>query len=312
MYLGIIMKENITLQLQTFPASKLEFADTGLKRYRKELIRIGKYIKDAMEFEVTSETLQHWVDTFNRWVGNGNKVPIPAGHNNDPLKNQGWVRDLFVEGDSLYGILELADEKLSKTTDVSISVPYEVVDGKGNKYERMIEHVALCVDPVVSGLGDFVTLSLSLKDKLGDKEMTILEKIAEKLGIKTDKEDLELSLPETDTKEEENIDNFIKVINENRTLKLSGLVKAGIITPAIKDLITEKYVSNESLKVELSREEDEGHFDFLFSVLSNNKPVDLKEVSGPQSLELSNQSKNPTNCVEEDIKRRREKAGLDN
>ena len=142
-------------------------AATGkMPAFRKELIKVGKYVKDSTKqvLDVTKDTLNHWVKTFDAWTKNGNKVPVPNGHTNDATANKGWVKKLEVVGDSLYGVMELLDETLAKTTDISICIEPKVVDGKGNIYESIITHVALTTTPVVPGLAGFETLSLSLDD----------------------------------------------------------------------------------------------------------------------------------------------------
>ena len=106
-------------QLQTMPASclsePLEFETpvrySGMKRFRKEIIRVGKYIQPALgqTITVSLERLNHWVTTFNEWVSKGHRVFVPLGHEqmNDPSKNQGWVTSMAVEGNGLYAIMEL-------------------------------------------------------------------------------------------------------------------------------------------------------------------------------------------------------------
>ena len=307
-------KTNMILQLQTFPACQ-----AGLNRFRKELIKVGHYVKASTDqkFNITKQTLEHWVNEFNRWVTNGNKVPIPPGHDkaNDPTLNQGWVESLFVEGDSLFGILELLNPELAKVTDVSISVPAEVIDGKGNKYVNPIDHVALCVDPVIGGLEGFDKLSLSN----GEQSMELLKKIAKALKLSKDnptEEEVLLALGTAiaPAKKKEDVtvssNPLVKLVGENREIKLSGLLKAGRITPAIKELISEKYVKVEALTLELSSGKDDGAFDFLFNILASNSPVSLSEISGLQTLELANPGQKQPNAMEKVVTAKRKAAGL--
>lgn len=334
---------SMVLQLQTMPAVSMATDKTpaDLVRYRKELIKVGKYTKDKTVFEVTVETLHHWANTFRRWLANGNKVPIPPGHDkiDDPTLNQGWVTNMFVEGDSLFGVMELLDPKLALVTDVSISVPKEVVDGGGKKYTRPIDHVSLCTDPVVGGLQDFEQLSLSLKQK--EKEMTFLKKVAKALGITggTPTEESILLALEDGKPAAVVIDEshpgvigvvsdhptygrgtitvsapVAKLISENRAIKLSGLVKAGLITPAIKDMIAAQYIETKAVALELSRGGGDGGFDMLYEVLSKNTPSNiLDEQTGVQSFELANAGAagdEGMRLQRADINRRRLAAGL--
>jgi len=137
------------------------------RRFRKELIRVGNYVKpDAgLEFSVGPEALDHWAQTFALMLSNGVDVTVPVGHTGDAEANRGYVRDIYREGDSLFGILELVGEDaiaLAGRTDVSIYSPPEYTDGKGNHYVRPITHVALTTSPVVSGLRGFEALAASL------------------------------------------------------------------------------------------------------------------------------------------------------
>lgn len=312
------MKENnYIFSLQTFPAVGVGMSNSGLTQFRKEVIKVGKYIHPATKkaFEVTVDLLNHWVATFNRWVGAGNAVPIPLGHSkvNNPEANAGWVTGLAVENDSLFGIMELSDPKLSLTTDVSLCVDGEVMDGRGNKYTNIITHIALCTDPVIAGLGKFMKLSLSK----GETNMEFLKKIAKALGVKGDEPTEELVLsalaekvkppqekqewPQTDV-----TDPLVKLVSENRSIKLSNLVKAGLITPAVKDVIAAKYVEPKVLALSMEKQADDG-FDVLYDVLKQNHPnALLAEKSGVQSLQLSNQSAKKSENP--DLEQRRESA----
>ena len=137
-----------------------------MRRFVKELIRCGHYVKesDDIRFDVTPQTIRHWVTTCSAYLSAGNKIPVPATHTDDPEANRGWVVDVFAEGESLYGVVDLVGEegiKLAGTCDTSIYSPAEYVDGKGNRYVRPIVHVALCTDPVIPGLGGFVPIQAS-------------------------------------------------------------------------------------------------------------------------------------------------------
>jgi len=137
-----------------------------VRRFRKELIRCGQYVKqsDNLGFTVTPTVLDHWVKTAAAYLSAGNKIPVPVTHTEDPEANRGWVVDVFAEGQSLFATMDLVGEagiKLAGTCDVSIFSPPELVDGHGNKYTRPIVHVALCTDPVIPGLAGFVPIETS-------------------------------------------------------------------------------------------------------------------------------------------------------
>ncbi len=307
--------------------------------FRKEVIRVGHFVKDedGIEFEVTPGLLKHWKTTFDQMKAGGVDVPIPAGHTDDPENNHGFVRDMFVEGNSLYNIMELIGEgsiDLAKRNHVSVYVPPKFVDGKGNVYKRPILHVALTPNPVIPGLGNWeaVAASFSLKGKemnwkevqegLGiEDEMT--DETAGKLiltrfkGLKEKQEELQLAFDELKKVSEKGDENgkppvvkpdpmLVKLSIENRLMKLNGLVEAARITPAVRDKLEEQYASEESLTLTLSRGGD--NFDTLVAALAENNPVELAEKSGPQTMLLSMNTADGKNPVVEDAKRRAEEA----
>lgn len=294
--------QNLTLQLQTKPAETVKLPGKGrqkLTRYKKELIKIGDYIKAStdMTFSVTADTLKHWDTTFHEWIGNGLKVPIPLGHSgaDNPEKNRGWVEDMFIEGDSLFGILKLSDPDLALTTDVSIFCPIKYTDGKGNTYNQPIAHVALCTDPVIPGLEGFEQLSLSL----GEQKMSLEDKVLdEEKAVAKVEEPVAVELSQVAGPQ------IVKLVSENRAIKIANLVTAGVITPAIKTAIYDKLIAPEVLSLSLSNEHDDG-FDFLVQILTENKTVSLGEKTTAQSLELSNtRSQVEANPIKDDIDRR--------
>ncbi|HQU42146.1 MAG TPA: hypothetical protein PK867_05015 [Pirellulales bacterium] len=155
------------------PASKAQAAGAvrqeggqPLRRFVKEIIRAGRYVKDAdgQAFSVTPEMLDRFAASTSSYLKAGNKIPMPVTHTDDPEANRGWVRDVYRDGDSLYATCDLVGEdgiRLAGTCDVSIFAPPEYVDGSGNRYQWPILHVALCTDPVVAGLAGFVPVQTS-------------------------------------------------------------------------------------------------------------------------------------------------------
>ena len=149
--------------------------------------------------------------------------------------------------------------------------------------------------------------------------MDFLKKLAEALGIKEKEPTEELVLsalkevkpPEKKVELSQVVtDPVVKLVSENRALKLSNLVKAGLITPAVKDVITAKYVETKALALSMAEKAEDG-FDLLYEVLKQNKPVNLDEVTGVQSLELANQSVEQPNAMQKEVASRRKEAGLD-
>ena len=168
------------------------------RRFAKELIRVGKYVKDLdgdrrMEFEVTADSLKNWVAQFSRMRQNGVKVPIPELHQDadweakaraedEGSNNRGWVDEMFVDGGSLMMACTLiGDDALNaaQRNDVSIHSPPRFVDGKGVEYVRPITHVAITPKPLIPGLGEFIPIAASRSGTM----LKVLQKIAKQLGI---------------------------------------------------------------------------------------------------------------------------------
>jgi hypothetical protein len=164
------------LRLRTGPARAVakqrRVAGQPVRRFLKELIKAGHYVKesDGLEFDVTPDLLEHWAATFARMRANGLNVPVPSGHTHDGEANRGWVRHLFRAGDSLYGVVDLVGDgiPMAATNDVSIYAVPEFTDGHGNRYQWPILHVALCTDPVVPGLGGFLPIAAALDSPPAD------------------------------------------------------------------------------------------------------------------------------------------------
>ncbi len=337
--------------LTTAVGIKASETDEGIpsQLFNKEIIRVGRYFKDSddIEFEVTAETLQHWVTTFSLMQTNGVKVPIPAGHDlwGDPDLNRGYVRDLFIEEGSLFATMELIGEdgiKLSKTADVSLYSPVEYTDGSGNTYQRPILHIALTPYPLIPGLKEFEAIAASL---LSDKEKKKMDwaKIKASLGISDDVNDdtaealilsAVTSLKEEDkgitdiretnvalTKENEELKLsnssekpgivLVNLAKDNISLKLSALVAGGNITPACKKKLETAIIGNDkSDKLELSLSRGgSGVVDEIISALSENDPVILGEKTPGQTLSLSDAKKSGTeNSMVEEAKRRADAA----
>jgi hypothetical protein len=160
-------ERTIALTLSSAPAASIEpvrkdAAGLPVQRFRKELIRTGTFTKDAdgVTFSVDRKTLDHWAATFSRMREAGYKAPVPVGHEGaaDPEKNRGWLVDVYPEGDSLVGVIELHGEeaiKLAGVADTSIFTQKRFTDDKGQSYDWPILHVALCTDPVIQGLKPF-------------------------------------------------------------------------------------------------------------------------------------------------------------
>lgn len=178
-----------------------------VKSYTKDLIRDGEWVvpQTGVKFQVTPALREHWAAEFARMTANGVKVPVPNGHTTDALENQGYVTGLFNgtgEGgsrtDTLYASIDLIGTdaiEASSKIEVSIFVPPELKDGKGNVYKTPIAHVALTPVPVVSGQDGFIPIAASrdaapvqvpvfrLAQPQGESMNDMLLSIAKALGV---------------------------------------------------------------------------------------------------------------------------------
>jgi len=137
-----------------------------VQSFRKDLIRAGDWYKAStgQRFTLTTDDLDRMVAEFGKMSLAGVNVPLPVGHTNNPEANRGYLRNLWREGGTLYGRLELIGEdaiKLASRVEVSVCVVPEIVAGDGSKFTHAIEHVALVTDPVINGQGKFVPIAAS-------------------------------------------------------------------------------------------------------------------------------------------------------
>jgi len=194
----VILLDNATSHLSPVGSSEKRDGVT-VRRYRKEIIRVGHFVHaaDGIEFDVTPETLSGWAATFADMMASGNRVSIPLGHKDwtNPERTRGTVLDMFVDGEGLFAIMELAGDDVDRyaaTCDVSIYAPQEWTDGNGTTYAWPIRHVAIVPNPAIPGLAPFEeitaaddseTATLTRHD--GDETMALdLTKLAAALDIK--------------------------------------------------------------------------------------------------------------------------------
>lgn len=308
------------------PISEVQGVPT--RRFRKELIRVGSYHQPSSktDFTITTNTLDRWVDNFRSFQREGVKVPVPEGHTNDPTKNLGYVVDLFRDGNSLFGILEMRGQKAIDSTlanDVSIYSPAKWVDGRGNTYTNPIVHVAITSYPVIPGLSEFEALAASLVKENDMSWKKVLEALgcAEKVDDSTAPDRVLSLVGEMKKKGEEELKSVqlaleaakstlaelksgskepqrkadpvvLSLARENREMKLDTLVEKGHISPKVGKGLKEMFVTDAVLSLSLGQEWDV--FPKLVQVLSENVSVDLKERTGSQVLNLSNEGEQKT------------------
>jgi phage I-like protein len=292
-------------------------SDAKARTYRKELIYVGKFIKDGIEFSIDDALLQHWVETFNEMSKDGIEVPVPIEHTTNPEARRGTVQALELAADSkgrsaLFGVIQFRDEeaeKLAASANVSIYVPPNA-EVNGKRYVRPLRHLALTDYPAVPDLDNFHTIAASLANPKGDKDMALID-LAKSLGLKpedgTDDSKIESMIASAfsalkktvadlkaggEKKPEEKpkpafAAGLLNIAKDNRSLKLSALVDSGKITPAVSKALMEHFSTEESLTLALSNESGVDTFDSVVKSLEHNDPVKLGEQTGSQTIRMS-------------------------
>lgn len=296
------------------PAGAALSNDEGLpvRKFLKEVVKVGQYSKGDRQFNITAAVLDHWAVMFGEMRDNGVKVPIPSTHkgDGDPDKNRGYVTDMWVDSDALFMMCDLIGEEgiaAAQRSDVSLYSPSEFKDGKGKIYKQPIVHVALCTDPVVPGLEDFVPIAASM-----ETDMKIdVEKIKKGLGIEVEvtEETLEAvllshgeaqigiisglttkvkALEAAVTKGTSEPDKtLVSLSADNRKMKLDALVVAGRITPATCKRLTDTFIGDGNCAIALQlRTGGLDVFNDIVLAFKDNDVVALREKSGPQGVVL--------------------------
>ena len=138
-------------------------------RFRKEIIRVGRYVlpdDPAKTVDVTLERLRRWV---NDTKAAGVKTWVPYHHSYHPADNAGWVEAFEIAEGKLYGVFNITDGDTAARIidgtiqDVSIGVG-PVLTACGRRYDEVIRHVALTLDPHVREQDGFQALMEAGRD----------------------------------------------------------------------------------------------------------------------------------------------------
>ena len=154
-----------------------------VQRFRKDVIHVGhyKHPKDDWELKATPERMDNWVTAFKRMQQNGVDVEVVVDHSSKAKDVQGYVTDMFREGEGdearLYAIHEVvgreAIDLTGRVKNVSVLIDRDFVDGKGNAYGEAITHSSLVQGPVVPGQAAFEPIAASLNAG-GDERIPLL------------------------------------------------------------------------------------------------------------------------------------------
>jgi hypothetical protein len=284
------------------------------KFFKKDLIKVGKYINGGITYDVTPELLQLVEAETMRMIQNGREVSMPVETHDpegNPDNNAGFVRRVYIEGDTLFGECELIDDdpdSLAKRYKVSVGIkPHQ--DGNGNIYEAVVEHVALTATPVVIGQDDFEPIMFILEEEdaggiipvhpncscrviegmwqFGEtasgpcpdcitlKAQWNSGQISLKESIMPEK--TEVKVDEVEHTHQETHHKVDMVMPLQFMEKVDELVKSSIISPAvrnkIKDAVTTMNMSEGPLSLP----------DKIIEALKSNVVMNLEEAAGPQT-----------------------------
>jgi hypothetical protein len=221
------------------------------QRFRKVIIKAGEFYQESkdLKFKVTPRLIDHWQDQYRNMAKNDVRVSIPNTHEGegDADQNRGYVDGMFAEKDEegidqLVMTCEMIGEDgiaAAARSDVSITVPESYTDGKGNKYELPIRSVALCTDPVIPGLGEFVPIAASSKSRSKNMDWAAFKKKFAIEGDMTDANALELV-------EKKFGEQALPLKELSEAVSLSSQPTAGTVVK----MVTEKFAS---LKDELTK-----------------------------------------------------------
>ena len=135
--------------------------------FEKEILSETVIVKGGKEYHITPEVLDNCVVQYRRMKKSGVKVNVHSGHDHTPETKRGEVLDIYTRRRTdgrvgLFGKICFLPH-LSKQTiqtlvsnDVSVELPQQLCDAKGNLYPLPVRRVAITPDPAVSGMSPFV------------------------------------------------------------------------------------------------------------------------------------------------------------
>jgi len=135
--------------------------------FEKEILLETVITKRGKAYPITSEFLENCVVQYRRMKQSGVKVNVHSGHDHTPETKRGEVLDIYTKKRrdgtvGLFGKIAFLPHLPKQTiqtlvsNDVSVELPQELYDGKGNFYPFPVQRVAITPDPAVSGMSPFV------------------------------------------------------------------------------------------------------------------------------------------------------------
>ena len=135
--------------------------------FEKEILLETVITKRGKKYPITSRFLENCVVQYRRMKKSGVKVNVHSGHDHSPETKRGEVLDIYTKKRSdgtlgLFGKICFLPHLPKQTiqtlvsNDVSVELPKELYDAKGNFYPFPVQRVAITPDPAVSGMSPFV------------------------------------------------------------------------------------------------------------------------------------------------------------
>ena len=135
--------------------------------FKKDMISLGTYVHPVHKWKlnVTLDRMKKWVSAFSTMKENGVDVEVPLDHSLSAGKNIGYLKDMMIEGGTLFGILEIRGQDsidiVRRNKNVSVWIAQDYKDGKGNSYGEVIKHCSVVQQPVVPQQADFIPIAAS-------------------------------------------------------------------------------------------------------------------------------------------------------
>lgn len=124
------------------------------KKFRKEIIRVGRYADPVIPGKFWDFTLERFQKMIDATKASGLKTWVPYGHSKDARDNAGWIEGFEIADGKLYGVLNITDDETASKIkdgtiqDVSIGMG-PVLGADGTVYEDVIKQVGLVMEPHV-------------------------------------------------------------------------------------------------------------------------------------------------------------------
>ena len=135
--------------------------------FEKEILRETVIVKRGVKYPITPDVLDNCAKQYRRMRKNGMTINVHSGHDHTPETKRGEVLDIYTKKrkDGRVGLfgkicfLPHLSKQMIQTlvsNDVSVELPSELYDAKGNFYPLPVRRVAITPDPAVSGMSPFV------------------------------------------------------------------------------------------------------------------------------------------------------------